>query len=58
MPGPEISEDRIYIAPKYTEKESIRDEILLKKIEASKPKYILLQIGGGVQERLGSFLKE
>ena len=55
--GTEISEDRIYIAPKYAEKESIRDEILLKKIEASKPNYILLQIGGGVQERLGLFLK-
>ena len=35
----------------------VKDDILLNKIERKKPKVILLNLGGGVQEKLGSFLK-
>jgi UDP-N-acetyl-D-mannosaminuronic acid transferase (WecB/TagA/CpsF family) len=55
--GAEISDDKIYIAPEYKGSGAIKDEKLLEKIEGSSPSYIILQIGGGVQERLGLFLK-
>jgi len=51
-----IKDDDHYIAPFYN-KNNIVDYVLLKLIEEKKPKYILINLGGGVQERLGSFLK-
>ena len=45
-----------YVAPFYG-KENIKDYKLLKKIKKIKPKYIIINLGGGVQEVLGSFLK-
>ncbi len=51
-----IKDDDHYIAPFYN-KDNIVDYVLLKLIEEKKPKYILINLGGGVQERLGSFLK-
>ena len=45
-----------YIAPIY-QKEKIKDYKLLKKIQKIKPKYVVINLGGGVQEVLGSFLK-
>ena len=44
-----------YIAPKY---KKVEDKILLKKISILKPKIILINIGGGVQEILGHYLKK
>ena len=51
-----IKDDDHYIAPFYN-KDNIVDYVLLKLIEEKKPKYILINLGGGVQKRLGSFLK-
>lgn len=51
-----IGNDDHYVAPFYN-KDNIVDYVLLKLIEEKKPKYILINLGGGVQERLGSFLK-
>ena len=45
-----------YIAPKYTNS-NISDKKLLKIIKKIKPDYVLINIGGGVQEILGSYLK-
>lgn len=45
-----------YTAPFYTD--NIRDLILLEKIENQKPTWILINIGGGTQEKLGIFLKQ
>ena len=45
-----------YVAPLYR-KENIRDYKLLKKIKKIKPKYVIINLGGGVQEVLGSYLK-
>ena len=45
-----------YVAPLY-HKENIRDYKLLKKIKKIKPKYVIVNLGGGVQEVLGSYLK-
>ena len=45
-----------YCAPFYN-REKIIDPILLEILEQKRPKYILVNLGGGVQERLGSYLK-
>lgn len=45
-----------YVAPMYDSNEII-DEELLNILKAKKPKYIVINLGGGVQERLGAYLK-
>ena len=44
-----------YIAPKY--KRNIRDPILKQIINKFKPKYIVMNIGGGTQEPLAIYLR-
>ena len=51
-----MRKDDHYIAPFYN-KDNIIDHDLLKIIEEKKPRFVLINLGGGVQERLGSFLK-
>ena len=55
--GFEIEESDSYIAPMY-DKSSVEDPALLKVLERSKPKYIIINLGGGVQEKLGYYLKK
>ncbi len=43
-----------YIAPIYN---NIEDKKLLKKINEFKPHYIMINLGGGVQEILGNYIK-
>ena len=45
-----------YIAPDY-KSVSIQDESLLALLKEKKPKYILISLGGGIQEKLGAFIK-
>ena len=45
-----------YIAPRY--QGEVRDDALLAKIDNHPPPHIVVGIGGGVQEKLGLFLKE
>ena len=45
-----------YIAPLYTET-ALRDDKLLQDIEARRPAVVLINLGGGIQERVGYFLK-
>jgi exopolysaccharide biosynthesis WecB/TagA/CpsF family protein len=45
-----------YHAPFY-EKDNIEDQKLVNLIERVKPKYVIINLGGGVQERLGNHLK-
>lgn len=52
-----IGEKDSYIAPMYPES-SIRDPDLFEQLKTRKPKVIILCIGGGVQERLGWWLRE
>jgi N-acetylglucosaminyldiphosphoundecaprenol N-acetyl-beta-D-mannosaminyltransferase len=56
--GKRIQESNVYIAPQYPKVGKLADSSLLAKIEKKKPKYIFVQVGGGVQERLGLYLKE
>jgi UDP-N-acetyl-D-mannosaminuronic acid transferase (WecB/TagA/CpsF family) len=45
-----------YIAPRYAPQ--VRDDALVAKIDNHPPTHIVVGIGGGVQEKLGLFLKE
>ena len=47
-----------YVAPKYAKTGPIEDLELLERIEKRRPKTIFIQLGGGVQERLGFYLHE
>jgi UDP-N-acetyl-D-mannosaminuronic acid transferase (WecB/TagA/CpsF family) len=45
-----------YVAPRYGGE--VRDELLVAKIDNHPPSHVVVGIGGGVQEKLGLFLKE
>jgi UDP-N-acetyl-D-mannosaminuronic acid transferase (WecB/TagA/CpsF family) len=53
--GISVSERYVYQAPMYGE--DIDDPVLLEKIHQLRPRHIVVTIGGGVQERLGLYLK-
>jgi UDP-N-acetyl-D-mannosaminuronic acid transferase (WecB/TagA/CpsF family) len=55
--GCPVTPEQSYVAPFYP-KGPITDPSILSWIEARKPHYIIINIGGGVQERLGFYLKE
>ena len=55
--GATINEKDLYLAPQYPPGELI-DLSLLSQIEANRPSSVFIQVGGGVQERLGLYLKE
>ncbi len=46
-----------YVAPMYL-KNNIKDQKLLKKIKKTKPKFIIINIGGQTQEVLGIYIKK
>jgi UDP-N-acetyl-D-mannosaminuronic acid transferase (WecB/TagA/CpsF family) len=45
-----------YVAPRYPTE--VRDDALVAKIDNHPPAHVVVGIGGGVQEKLGLFLKE
>ena len=45
-----------YVAPHYARE--VRDDTLVAKIQTRPPAHVVVGIGGGVQEKLGLFLKE
>ena len=54
--GVSVDQSQCYVAPRYPAG-PLEDEALARAIEAVKPRYIILCLGGGVQERLGHYLK-
>jgi len=52
-----VSSEQCYVAPIYP-RGAISDPHLLNLIEARRPRYILVNIGGGIQEPLGLYLRE
>jgi UDP-N-acetyl-D-mannosaminuronic acid transferase (WecB/TagA/CpsF family) len=52
-----FTEAQSYVAPFYSAG-PISDPAILSWIESSKPPYIIINLGGGVQERLGFYLRE
>jgi len=53
--GLPVAEDDCYLAPMYPVGR-LRDDELLAQIERKRPAFVILNIRGGVQERLGFFL--
>jgi N-acetylglucosaminyldiphosphoundecaprenol N-acetyl-beta-D-mannosaminyltransferase len=56
--GIPVSAKDCYIAPHYPKGEPGFDLELLAWIEERKPRYVIINIGGGIQEPLGLYLKE
>lgn len=56
--GALIQPEAFCVAPTYPKTGPIEDPELLAAIEKRRPKTIFIQIGGGVQERLGFYLRE
>ena len=52
-----VTPEQTFVAPYYPEG-PISDPSILSWVEARKPPYIIINLGGGVQERLGYYLKE
>ncbi len=55
--GISCTEEDCYIAPFY-QAGQVKDEVLLQLIESRRPRWVLINIGGGTQEILGAYLKE
>jgi N-acetylglucosaminyldiphosphoundecaprenol N-acetyl-beta-D-mannosaminyltransferase len=56
--GCAVPDENTYLAPVYPKKGHLEDEELLASIERLKPPFVILNLGGGVQERLGYYLRE
>ena len=54
--GVALRDEDVYLAPLYGN--VIVDEELVQRIEAQRPKHIVMAIGGGTQERVGWYLKQ
>ncbi len=54
--GVPVSEELCHLAPFYN-KQQIKDPELLQKLETLRPHWVFLNIGGGVQEILGHWLR-
>ena len=50
------SEDQ-YVAPMY-QQSAVEDVALLERLRSKAPRYVLINLGGGVQERLGAWLQD
>jgi len=53
--GIDVPEECIYLAPMYGD--PIEDEALVARLERLRPQHVVITVGGGTQERLGSYLK-
>lgn len=53
--GIDIPSSHVYLAPVYGE--PIEDRVLIDKMRQLQPTHVVITIGGGKQERLGSYLK-
>lgn len=54
--GIHIETEDQYIAPIY-KPEAVEDHALLERLLVKKPRYVLINLGGGIQERLGAWLQ-
>ena len=52
-----VETKNVYIAPVYASVGLLADESLLKLLAERRPKVIMVNLGGGVQERLGHYLR-
>jgi UDP-N-acetyl-D-mannosaminuronic acid transferase (WecB/TagA/CpsF family) len=54
--GYPVQAEDLYVAPHYS-KGPVSDEVLLSWVNQRRPRHIVICIGGGVQERLGLYLR-
>jgi exopolysaccharide biosynthesis WecB/TagA/CpsF family protein len=54
--GYPVGPEDCYLAPKYA-KQALADEALVKLIDKRRPGQVVIGLGGGVQEKLGLYLK-
>ena len=52
-----VTSDYCYVAPIYTKQGEITDPALLTDLDQKQPRFVILNLGGGVQERLGYYLR-
>ncbi len=53
--GVPVNSDQVYIAPMYGN--DVTDPELLQRISALRPRHVVVTVGGGIQERLGLYIK-
>jgi len=53
--GVRVDRAQVYIAPLYNGE--VVDPILLDRISALRPRHVVIAVGGGIQERLGLYIK-
>lgn len=53
--GIDVPPNCVYHAPMYGSK--VEDKELIEKLQALRPKHVIITVGGGTQERLGLYLK-
>lgn len=51
-----VADSHVYLAPMYAEE--IEDRALIARLQALRPKHIIVTVGGGTQERLGLYIKQ
>ena len=56
--GLTVPDEAVYHAPIYSKSGELADEDLLGRIRVRSPRVIVVNLGGGVQERLGLYLRE
>lgn len=56
--GMAVTEDDCYLAPMYARTGPLEDPALLALIEKKRPQFVMINLGGGVQERLGLYLRD
>jgi UDP-N-acetyl-D-mannosaminuronic acid transferase (WecB/TagA/CpsF family) len=55
--GLDAGEHNCYVAPMYSRTGRLEDTALFGRIEARRPRFVVICLGGGVQERLGFALR-
>jgi UDP-N-acetyl-D-mannosaminuronic acid transferase (WecB/TagA/CpsF family) len=53
--GIRVQPHQIYIAPIY--RDEVKDPVLLERVLSFHPRHVVITVGGGIQERLGLYLK-
>jgi UDP-N-acetyl-D-mannosaminuronic acid transferase (WecB/TagA/CpsF family) len=54
--GYPVGPEDCYLAPKYA-KQALVDETLVRLVDERRPRHVVIGLGGGVQEKLGLYLK-
>jgi N-acetylglucosaminyldiphosphoundecaprenol N-acetyl-beta-D-mannosaminyltransferase len=56
--GMTVDESDCYLAPMYAREGPLEDAALLALILEKRPQFVMINLGGGVQERLGLYLRD